>query len=80
VRDLSGALGDLASGPGDRVARQRAADRALAVARRLTGGDAPSDRAAWAAVAAVRLVAADIVVFAGGELQVPTLAHHNCNQ
>jgi uncharacterized membrane protein YgaE (UPF0421/DUF939 family) len=75
VRDLSGALGDLASGAGDRVARQRAADRALAVARPLTGGDAPSDRAAWAAVAAVRLVAADIVVFAGGELQVPTLAH-----
>jgi uncharacterized membrane protein YgaE (UPF0421/DUF939 family) len=65
VRDLSGALSDLAMAPGDRTARQRAADRALQIAHRLVRVEAPSERAIWTAVAAVRLVAAEIVVFAG---------------
>ena len=62
VRDLSDVLAKLARAPGDRLARPQAADRSLEVTRRLSRGDAPSD---WAAVAAVRLVAAAIVMFAG---------------
>ena len=62
MRDLSDVLAELAQAPGDRLARRQAADRSLEVARRLSSGDAPSD---WAAVAAVRLVAAAIVMFAG---------------
>jgi hypothetical protein len=62
VRDLSEVLAWLARAPGDRPARRHAADRSLEVARSLSRGDAPAD---WAAVAAVRLVAAAIVMFAG---------------
>jgi uncharacterized membrane protein YgaE (UPF0421/DUF939 family) len=62
VRDLSDVLAELARAPGDRLARRQAADRSLEVARRVSRGDAPSD---WATVAAVRLVAAAIVMFAG---------------
>jgi uncharacterized membrane protein YgaE (UPF0421/DUF939 family) len=65
VRDLSALLSDLSAEPGDRAARQHAADRALQIAHRLVRVEAPSERAIWTAVAAVRLVAAEIVVFAG---------------
>jgi uncharacterized membrane protein YgaE (UPF0421/DUF939 family) len=74
VRDLSGALGDLARAPGDRQARQRAVDRARRLARR----DAPSEHALCAATAAVRLVAADTIAFAGvdrAEVQRPAPTH-----
>ena len=65
VRELADALDELAKEPGDRAARQRAADRALAVARGL-GDASPGDGLLSAAVTfSVRMVAADIMVFAG---------------
>jgi len=65
VRELAGALDELANEPGDREARQRAADRALTVARGL-GDASPGDGLLSAAVTfSVRMVAADIMVFAG---------------
>jgi hypothetical protein len=83
VRELAGALSDLAEKPGDRPTRQRAADRALALARRAAG--APPSQAALAASVAVKMVATDVMVFCGvdpeqaagavregsGELHVP---------
>jgi uncharacterized membrane protein YgaE (UPF0421/DUF939 family) len=65
VRDLSDALGELALAPGDRLARRQAGNRSVDIARRLSCRDPRSDDALWAAVAAVRLVAAAIVMFAG---------------
>jgi hypothetical protein len=64
VRTLASALADLAEEPGARAARQEAADRALDVARPLAAV-APSDPAYAAAVFAARLVAADVMLFAG---------------
>ncbi|MGC9666121.1 FUSC family protein [Planosporangium sp. 12N6] len=86
VRELVGALTALAKKPGDRATRQHAADRALDAARRLADIDTPADSALAAAIMAVRMVAADIMVFAGvdpgragdasrvgtGRLNVPT--------
>jgi hypothetical protein len=65
VRGLADALGDLADRPGDRSARQEAADRALEVAGRLAGDDTPSEAEAVAATVALRTVATDLMVFAG---------------
>jgi Fusaric acid resistance protein-like len=64
VRELAGAIGDLARAPGDRPSRQRAADRALGLARSAPGSPARS-QSALAAGVAVRMVATDIMVFAG---------------
>lgn len=65
VRELAGALDELANEPGDRGTRQRAADRALTVTRGLGDAD-PGDGLLSAAVTfSVRMVAADIMVFAG---------------
>jgi uncharacterized membrane protein YgaE (UPF0421/DUF939 family) len=65
VRELAAALDELAEEPGDRATRQRAADRALKVARGLRDAD-PGDGLLSAAVTfSVRIVAADIMVFAG---------------
>jgi hypothetical protein len=65
VRELADALDELAKEPGARTTRQRAADRALAVARGL-GDASPGDGLLSAAVTfSVRMVAADIMVFAG---------------
>jgi hypothetical protein len=65
VRELAGALDDLAKEPGDRRARQRAADRALEMARGLPDAQ-PGDGSLSAAVTfSVRMVAADIMIFAG---------------
>jgi uncharacterized membrane protein YccC len=65
VRGLGQVLGRLAKAPGDREARQRAADDALEAAGRL--GDEPDDAnpALVTARATVRLVASDTMVFAG---------------
>lgn len=63
MRDLSGALADLAADPGDRPTRQGAVDRALGVARRLARGGALAD--APAALLAVHMVIGDLMVFAG---------------
>ena len=65
VRALADALADLASEPGDRSARQEAADRALEVARRLATTDTPSAAEAVAAIVALRTVAGDLMIFAG---------------
>jgi len=67
MRELSGALAELAEAPGDRATRQSAADRALAVAGRFADGDAAGDAPLAAAGWAVRMVAADLMTFAGVE-------------
>jgi hypothetical protein len=86
MRELSGALAELARAPGDRATRQSAADRALDVVRELPEGDAAANAPLAAAGMAVRMVAADLMTFAGvepgravdvvdegtGELEVPT--------
>jgi hypothetical protein len=64
VRELADALTDLAGQLGDRPARQRAADRARDIARRLAGSGA-SSQAMLTAIAALSMVATDVMVFAG---------------
>jgi hypothetical protein len=84
VRDLASVLAALAQAPGDRDIRQRAADRALEASRDLAAGGAPSDPAVAVVHAVLRIVATDVMVFAGadaaqaaaamlaaGELRVP---------
>ena len=69
ARDLAGALVDLAQDPGDRATRQRAADRSLEVARGVReDGTAPAASLA-AAHMAMRMLAIDIMVFAGVDAQ-----------
>jgi fusaric acid resistance family protein len=68
VRELAQALEDVAGGLGDRTVRQHAADRGLAVAGEISAGDEPPDSAFAAAVMSVRIVAVDLMVFAGMEL------------
>jgi len=65
VRQLAGALAALAEKPGDRPTRQRAADCALAVARRLNGSGGAPESPLAAALISARMVIADIMVFAG---------------
>jgi len=64
VRELAGAIADLARAPGDRPTRQQAADRALDLARWLAGNPLQSQAALDASVA-IRMVATDVMVFAG---------------
>jgi hypothetical protein len=83
VLELAAAIADLARAPGDRPTRQRAADRALDLAR---SASSPGQyQPAFAAAAALQMVASDVMVFAGvdpgqadqvlregtGEVQVP---------
>jgi uncharacterized membrane protein YgaE (UPF0421/DUF939 family) len=65
VRDLAEILASLARDIGDRETRQHAADRALEVVNAVSDPDAPSDSALRASVAGVRMVATDLIVFAG---------------
>jgi uncharacterized membrane protein YgaE (UPF0421/DUF939 family) len=65
VRELAGALAGLAADPGDRATRQAAVDGALDAVRPLAGTDAPSEFEVAAALAALRAVALDVMVFAG---------------
>jgi hypothetical protein len=65
VRELTDAFEHLANQLGERGARQRAADRALDVTRRVTRSEAPLESALGAAIVAVRIVATDLMVFAG---------------
>jgi hypothetical protein len=65
VRELAGALDQLAKEPGDQGVRQHAADRCLKVARGLADADTGSGSLSAAAIFSVRMVAADIMVFAG---------------
>jgi hypothetical protein len=87
VRELAGVLTRLALDAGDRLVRQGAVERVLDVARE-TGASALPTEPASASVAAVQMVAADIMMFAGvdpddavvavreggGEFDVPTPA------
>jgi uncharacterized membrane protein YgaE (UPF0421/DUF939 family) len=65
VRDLAGALAALAGDLGDRGTRQRAADRAFEVATALVGSDPTPDSTLAAGVIATRVLAIDVMVFAG---------------
>jgi hypothetical protein len=65
VRDLAQALDELAGGLGLRAVRQRVADRGLGVAAEISADGEPPDSAFAAAVLSVRMVVADLMVFAG---------------
>ena len=67
VRELADALTELAGGLDDREVRQHAADRGLAVAGEISADGEPPDPAVAAAVMSVRMVATDLMVFAGIE-------------
>ena len=68
VRGLASVLAELAEELGDRETRQRAADRALEVAKSVPGADSPAGSTLALAVTGVRLVATDLMVFAGVNL------------
>jgi uncharacterized membrane protein YgaE (UPF0421/DUF939 family) len=68
VRGLADVLAALARDLGDRTTRQRAADRALEVANSVSGSDALPGSASALAITGVRLVATDLMVFAGVDL------------
>jgi hypothetical protein len=59
VRELAGAIADLARAPGDRPTRQRAADRALDLARRAASSPGRY-QPAFAAAAAIQMIATDV--------------------
>jgi uncharacterized membrane protein YgaE (UPF0421/DUF939 family) len=65
VRGLAGVLAELGHELDDRETRQRAAERALEVANAVSGADAPAGSTLALAVTGVRLVASDLMVFAG---------------
>jgi hypothetical protein len=67
ARELADELAALAKDLGDRETRQRAAERAFDVAVGVTGSDARRDSALAAGVFAVRVLALDVMVFAGVE-------------
>ena len=74
VRDLADVLGALAGDLGDRETRQRAVDRAFDVARRVAGSDATPDTTLAVGVVAVQMLAVDLMVFAGVELDAAVAA------
>ncbi len=74
VRDLADVLGALAGDLGDRETRQRAVDRALDVASRVAGSDATLETTLAVGVVAVRMLAVDLMVFAGVELDAAVAA------
>lgn len=65
VTDLAGALSDLAAGLSDPATRQRVAEQALAGANRVAAVAPPPTSALAAAVLGTRLLATDLMVFAG---------------
>ena len=65
VRDLASALANLAKKLDDRHVRQRAADQALEVARRLPRSNAPPGSTLQTALLVARIAAVDLMVFAG---------------
>jgi uncharacterized membrane protein YgaE (UPF0421/DUF939 family) len=65
VRALARVLNDLASNPGDHTTRQSAVDRSLRVARQMASSVEPPGSALDTATIAIRMVVADIMVFAG---------------
>jgi hypothetical protein len=69
VRELSRALTDLAHGLDDRVSRQEAADRAFAVTQVCAREATALSATLPPTISALRMVAADIMVFAGVGLE-----------
>lgn len=67
IADLAAALVGLGNGLGARVARQRAAETALRVAQGLPTPDGEMDPALIAIITATRLVAIDVMTYAGVE-------------
>jgi hypothetical protein len=67
VRELAAAMDDLAKGPDDQPTRQDAAERAAELAAWPVqhGGQVPAQSAVAAACVGIRMVAADVRVFAG---------------
>jgi hypothetical protein len=67
VRQLAAAMDDLAKDPGDQATRQNVAERAAELAGWLVehGGQVSAQSALAAAYASIRMVAADVMVFAG---------------
>ena len=65
VHELADVVAALARTQGERDKRQSAANRALAVAREFSRIDSPADSDAAVAAAMLRIVAADVMVFAG---------------
>src|SRR5690606_32449061 len=65
VEQLTGALRRMAADPGDRSARQAAADDALDTARRLAAAGLPIGPAVSTAVHAVEMVTVDVMIVAG---------------
>lgn len=65
MRALAQAPAEVSGGLDDRAARQRAADRGLGVAVEISTGDERSKSSFAAAVVSVRMVATDLMVFAG---------------
>ena len=68
VRELADVLVLLASGLGDRDTRQHAADRALDVANSIAADEAAAGSIRATVVTAIRIVATDVMVFAGVDL------------
>jgi uncharacterized membrane protein YgaE (UPF0421/DUF939 family) len=69
VRELADVLTLLAGDLGDRATRQRSADRAFAVANAVSGERATIHSAPALAIAGLRMVATDVMVFAGVDLE-----------
>lgn len=67
VRELTIAIAAPASAPGDHDTRQRAADQALGIAHRLAGTDRDADPPLPIGLTSARIVALDVIVFAGVE-------------
>jgi uncharacterized membrane protein YgaE (UPF0421/DUF939 family) len=65
LRELGRVFADLAKNPGDRATRQAAADQAVLVTHRFEHDDAPPGSGFAAAAVSLRLVAADVLLFAG---------------
>ena len=67
LRRLAGTMSDLSADPGGQAVRQDAADGASSLARWLIehGGTVPAQSGLAAACAAVRMIAVDLMVFAG---------------
>jgi len=66
LRELAAVLGAVAAAPGERGARQRAVDRSLEIVRQVETSERPSPRLGAVRIA-MRIVAEDIMVFAGVE-------------
>jgi hypothetical protein len=64
-RELRHVFAELATNPADRVMRQAAVDQTVLVTRRFEQQNAPPGSTLAAAVVSLRLVAADLLLFAG---------------